>query len=148
MKGRNPENPIPTANGVGGPWKSVEAKLSYLMEDIVDSSSTLVATEDSGNFIDIVSGKVVTMEKLTRKLKNFMGAIFTQVVSGIRQSTSNLVNELGGFLSGLLGSLFGSVPFAAKNALQKAITSLLSGLCAIDGQIACLLYTSDAADDP
>ena len=136
MKGRNPENPIPTANGVGGPWKSVEAKLSYLMEDIVDSSSTLVATEDSGNFIDIVSGKVVTMEKLTRKLKNFMGAIFTQVVSGIRQSTSNLVNELGGFLSGLLGSLFGSVPFAAKNALQKAITSLLSGLCAIDGQIA------------
>ena len=136
MKGRNPENPIPTANGVGGPWKSVEAKLSYLMEDIVDSSSTLVATEDSGNFIDIVSGKVVTMEKLTRKLKNFMGAIFTQIVSGIRQSTSNLVNELGGFLSGLLGSLFGSVPFAAKNALQKAITSLLSGLCAIDGQIA------------
>ena len=136
MKGRNPENPIPTANGVGGPWKSVEAKLSYLMEDLVDSSSTLVATEDSGNFIDIVSGKVVTMEKLTRKLKNFMGAIFTQIVSGIRQSTSNLVNELGGFLSGLLGSLFGSVPFAAKNALQKAITSLLSGLCAIDGQIA------------
>ena len=89
------------------------------MEDLVDSSSTLVATEDSGNFIDIVSGKVVTMEKLTRKLKNFMGAIFTQVVSGIRQSTSNLVNELGGFLSGLLGSLFGSVPFAAKNALQS-----------------------------
>ena len=96
------------------------------MEDIVDSSSTLVATEDSGNFIDIVSGKVVTMEKLTRKLKNFMGAIFTQVVSGIRQSTSNLVNELGGFLSGLLGSLFGSVPFAAKKCTSKSnhITTL------------------------
>ena len=84
MKGRNPENPIPTANGVGGPWKSVEAKLSYLMEDIADTSSTLVATGDSGNYIDIISGKVVTMEKLTRKLKNFMGAIFTQIVSGIR----------------------------------------------------------------
>ena len=28
------------------------------MEDLADSSSTLVATEDSGNFIDIVSGKV------------------------------------------------------------------------------------------
>ena len=72
LKGRNPENPIPTANGVGGPWKSVEAKLGYLMEDLADTSSTLVATDDSGNFIDIVSGKVTTLEKLTRKLKNFI----------------------------------------------------------------------------
>ena len=89
-----------------------------------DSSSTLVATDDSGNFIDIVSGKVVTLEKLTRKLKNFIGAIFTQVVSGIRESTSQLSNELGGFLSGLLGSLFGSVPFQAKNAKKQSHTTL------------------------
>jgi|TARA_B100001093_G_scaffold132447_1_gene125094 hypothetical protein len=136
LKGRNPENPIPTANGVGGPWKSVEAKLSYLMEDIVDTSSTLVATDDTGNFIDIVSGKVVTLENLTRKLKNFMGAVFTQIVSGIRMSTANLSSGLGGLLGSILGSLFGSVPFAAKIQIQNAITSLLSSMCAIDGQIA------------
>ena len=136
MKGRNPENPIPTANGVGGPWKSVEAKLSYLMEDIADTSSTLVATGDSGSYIDIISGKVVTMEKLTRKLKNFMGAIFTQIVSGIRSSTANLSSQLGGLLGSLLGSLFGSVPFQAKNKIQEAITSLLSSMCLIDSQIA------------
>ena len=136
LKGRNPENPIPTANGVGGPWKSVEAKLGYLMEDIADTSSTLIATDDSGNFIDIVSGKVVTLEKLTRKLKNFLGAVFTQIVSGIRESTSQLSNQLGGLLGSLLGALFGSVPFQAKTEVQKAITSLLSSLCAIDGQIA------------
>ena len=29
------------------------------MEDLADTSSTLVATDDSGNFIDIVSGKVL-----------------------------------------------------------------------------------------
>ena len=136
LKGRNPENPIPTANGVGGPWKSVEAKLGYLMEDLADTSSTLVATDDSGNFIDIVSGKVTTLEKLTRKLKNFIGAIFTQIISGIRESTSQLSNQLGGFLQQLLGAIFGSVPFQAKAEVQKAITSLLSSLCAIDSQIA------------
>ena len=43
------------------------------MEDIVDSSSTLVATEDSGNFIDIVSGKVVTMEKIDQKVEKLYG---------------------------------------------------------------------------
>ena len=136
LKGRNPENPIPTANGVGGPWKSVEAKLGYLMEDLADTSSTLVATDDSGNFIDIVSGKVTTLEKLTRKLKNFIGAIFTQIISGIRESTSQLSNQLGGFLQQLLGAIFGSVPFQAKAEVQKAITQLLSSLCAIDSQIA------------
>ena len=93
------------------------------MEDLADTSSTLVATDDSGNFIDIVSGKVTTLEKLTRKLKNFIGAIFTQIVSGIRQSTSQLVNELGGFLQQLLGVFwFCSFPSKSRSTKSDHIT--------------------------
>ena len=75
----------------------MESKLNYLVEDVADTAGTLVATED-GNFIDIVSGKVVTIEKLTAKLQNFLGAIFSQIVSAIREATSQLAEKVGGAL--------------------------------------------------
>ena len=69
QKPRSPENPIPAANGVGGPYKTMEYQLGYLLEDVSVTASQLVKT-DNGDFIDVVEGKLVTMEKLTGKIKN------------------------------------------------------------------------------
>jgi len=131
-KPRSPSKPIPTANGVGGPWKSVEAKLNYLLEDIADTAGTLIATED-GDFLDIVSGKVVTIEKLTAKLQNFLGAIFTQIISAIRESTSALAEKLGGLLD--FSKLAPGVPFLQMGLIQTAVQQILSQLCIFDSQI-------------
>ncbi|BCV00693.1 MAG: hypothetical protein CM15mV36_1830 [Caudoviricetes sp.] len=131
-KPRSPSKPIATANGVGGPWKSVESKLNYLIEDVADTAGTLVATED-GNFIDIVSGKVVTIEKLTAKLQNFLGAIFSQIVSAIREATSQLAEKVGGALD--FSKLAPGVPFAQMEVITQAVTQILSSLCIFDSEI-------------
>tara|TARA_S200000501_G_scaffold12321_1_gene10881 strand:+ start:4 stop:2538 length:2535 start_codon:yes stop_codon:yes gene_type:complete len=132
QKPRSPSKPIATGNGVGGPWKSVESKLNYLIEDIADTAGTLVATED-GSFIDIVSGKVVTIEKLTAKLQNFLGSVFSQIISAIREATSQLAEQLGGLLD--FGSLIPGIPFAQMALIQTAVTQILSSLCIFDSQI-------------
>jgi len=131
-KPRSPSKPIATANGVGGPWKSVESKLNYLLEDIADTAGTLVATED-GDFLDIISGKVVTLEKLTAKLQNFLGAIFTQIISAIREATSALAEKLGGLLD--FSKLAAGIPFLQMGLIQTAVQQILSQLCIFDNQI-------------
>ena len=128
-KPRNPEKPLPTGNGVGGPWKSLEYQLSYLIEDIADSAGSLISSE-SGDFIDIVSGKLVKAEQLTAKLANFLSAVFTQIVSAIRQSASQLVQELQS-----LTQIQTGLPYAVFTAIQQIISQILSSLCGIDADL-------------
>jgi hypothetical protein len=131
QKPRNPEKPIPAANGVGGPWKTLEYKLSYLIEDIADTAGTLVKGEN-GDFLDIVTGKLVTAQSLTNKLQNFLSSVFAQVVAAIRQSLSNLADQLS--LVNLLGGVTGA-PYIIFTAIQQAIVAILSSLCSIDAQL-------------
>ncbi len=137
QKPRNPEKPIPAANGVGGPWKTLEYKLSYLIEDIADTAGNLVKSEN-GDFIDIVTGKLITAQSLTSKLQNFLSAVFAQVVSAIRQQLSNLADELS--LVNILGGATGA-PYIIFTTVQSAITTILSQLCSIDSQL--LGYIND-----
>ena len=136
-KPSNPTKPFATANGVGGPWKSLDYELSYLVEDIADTAGTLIKGE-SGDFLDIVSGKLVTAKELTWKVQNFLGSVFAQVVSAIRQSVANLAESLSlaSLVSGALG-----IPYATFAAVQAAITAILKSLCTIDNQL--LSYISD-----
>ena len=137
VKPRNPEKPIPAANGVGGPWKTLEYQLSYLVEDLADTAGNLVKAED-GDFLDIVSGKLVTAKALTAKIQNFLSAVFTQVVSAVRQSIANLAEQLQ--LVNLLGGATG-VPFIIFTAIQQAVVQILSSLCNIDSNL--IGYISD-----
>jgi hypothetical protein len=130
-KPRQPEKPIPAANGVGGPWKTLEYELSYLLEDLADHAGSLVRAED-GDFLDVVTGKIVSAKALMAKVQNFLGAIFTQVVSAIRQSLANLAEELE--LVNLLGGATGA-PFVVFTVIQQAVSTILSSLCGIDSQI-------------
>jgi hypothetical protein len=131
-KPRQPEKPIPAANGVGGPWKTLEYKLSYLIEDLADTAGTLVKGED-GDFLDVVSGKIVTVEKLMGKIKNFLGAVFSQVVSAVRQYVSNLAESLNiaTFIAGATG-----IPLTMLAVVQTAVQQILASLCNIDSNLA------------
>ena len=115
VKPRDPDKPIHAANGVGGPWRSLEYKLSYLVEDMADNAGTLVKNED-GDYLDIITGKIVTAGQLTGKIQNFLSAIFTQVVSAVRQSLSNLAEQLN--VVSILASATG-IPFVTFTAITK-----------------------------
>ena len=138
VKPKDTDKPIPTANGVKGPWGTLEYKLSYLVEDIAETAGTLIKTEKDGEFISILTGKLVTAKVLTAKLQNFLSAVFTQVVAAVRQSLAGLAEQLE--LVNLLGGATG-VPFVVFTAIQKAVTQILAQLCVIDNQL--LGYIAD-----
>ena len=138
VKPKDTDKPIPTANGVKGPWGTLEYKLSYLVEDIAETAGTLIKTEKDGEFISIITGKLVTAKVLTAKLQNFLSAVFTQVVAAVRQSLAGLAEQLE--LVNLLGGATG-VPFVVFTAIQKAVTQILAQLCVIDNQL--LGYIAD-----
>ena len=125
------DKPRPAANGVGGPWKTLEYQLQYLMEDLGDSASTLVKAED-GDFLDVMTGKLVTAKKLTTKLQNFLGAVFAQVISAMRQALANLAESLK--LATILGSKTGA-PMVIFGIIQSAVKVILSALCGLDSNL-------------
>ena len=137
VKPRDPDKPIHAANGVGGPWRSLEYKLSYLVEDMADNAGTLVKNED-GDYLDIITGKIVTAGQLTGKIQNFLSAIFTQVVSAVRQSLSNLAEQLN--VVSILASATG-IPFVTFTAITKAVQMVLSSLCIVDKDLLSLIQS-------
>ena len=123
-KPRQPKKPIPAANGVAGPWKTLEYKLSYLLEDLADHAGTLMKAED-GDFIDIVTGKLVSAKALTAKDSELLEC---GIYSGcICDATIfvNLAEELE--LINILGGATGA-PFVVFAAIQQAVTTILGSL--------------------
>ena len=137
VKPRNSNKPNPAANGVGGPWKTLEYKLSYLVEDLADHAGSLIRAED-GDFLDVVTGKLVSAKQLTVKLQNFLSSVFAQVVAAMRQALANLAEQLE--LVNLLGGATG-VPFVVFTAIQAAVKLILSSLCNVDSKL--LSFISD-----
>jgi|TARA_B100001996_G_scaffold51138_1_gene36573 hypothetical protein len=131
IKPLDPAKPIPAANGVGGPWKTLEYKLSYLIEDLANTSSNLVKAE-GGDYLDLVSGKLITKADLTVRIENYLGSLFAQVISAMRQSLINLTEDLK--LANILLQSTGE-PYAVLSTVQIAITKILSTLCTQDAQI-------------
>ena len=130
-KPRQPSKPIPAGQGVGGPWKSVDYQLSYLLEDLADKSSLLVKDE-SGDFFNVITGKIVTAKELTAGIQNFLGAVFTQAISAMRGAASNLVEGLD---TETLKEKANGVPYTIITEVQEAVTELLSSLCIVDNQL-------------
>ena len=131
-KPKTVSKPLPAANGVGGPWKTLEYQLSYLVEDIASHAGNLVKAED-GDFLNIVTGKLVSAKALMAKMQNFLGAVFAQIVSAIRQQISALAEQLE--LVNLLGKIGAGIPLALTTAIQLAVVTILKALCAVDNQL-------------
>ena len=131
IKPLDPSHPFPTANGVGGPWKSLEYKMSYMVEDLAHMTSSLVKISD-GKYLDIVVGKYVTTKDLTMKIDNFLTIIYSQVISTMRQATSTLADTLK--VDALQSDATG-IPFASYNSIHEAAETVLKSLCVIDANI-------------
>ena len=131
IKPIDPAKPIPVANGVGGPWKSLEYKLSYLVEDLADTAANLIQAEADG-YVDIVIGKFVTKKELTARIHNFLGSIFAQIISAMRQGLTHLAEDLQ--MSKIIVSATG-VPFSIHQKVQTSVSTILSSLCTLDSKI-------------
>ena len=132
IKPSTPSKLIPAAHGVGGPWKTLEFKMSYLIEDLANTSANLVKI-DTDTYLDIVVGSYIKEADLTKKIDDYLNVIFTQVISAMRQSVANLATNLS--VENILQSSTG-LPFAAYNLIQAEVTKILTSLCVLDSNIA------------
>ena len=130
-KPTTPSKPLPTAAGTGGPYKSLENTVNYLVEDLVASASNLVPTE--GGFMDVLSGTFTNVEKLTAKLTNFVSAIMAQVISSMRQALSDLIEPIEA-AAAQITTLLG-LPGGTTTAIQGVIQAGLALLCNLDSNI-------------
>ena len=137
QKPRQPAKPIPAANGVGGPWKSLDYTLSYLLEDLADQAGLLVKSGD-GQYLNVITGTLVSNAELTAKIQNFLGTVFTQVVSAMRTTSATLINELE--LSVLLNASTGA-PYVIQTIVQAEVSKILSAMCAIDNMLTDFINT-------
>jgi hypothetical protein len=133
QKPTTPSKPIPAAQGTGGPWKMLEQSLTYLVEDLIASATNLVSGGGEGNFIDVVNGKVVSAKELLAKVKNFLSAVFAQVVSAMRQALSDLLEPLESAAAAITAQL--GLPGGTMAVIQGLITSVLSLICDLDSNI-------------
>tara|TARA_B100000965_G_scaffold40355_1_gene29680 strand:+ start:10976 stop:13531 length:2556 start_codon:yes stop_codon:yes gene_type:complete len=131
QKPRGANNGIPVARGSSGPWGTLEHKLSYLLEDLSDTAGLLVKTEE-GNFLNIVTGKIETTEKLLGKIQDFLSAIFTQVISAIRQQMTDLMEKLN--IATIVAGSTG-IPFVQFGLVRAAVTAILNALCIEDSKL-------------
>lgn len=129
------DSPIPAASGTGGPIKSLEAGLKYLIQDLIDTAANLVKAE-GGNYLNVVENKIVTAQELMAKIKNFLSAVFAQVVSALRLQIDELVQkiELASFITTFLG-----IPATTFALIQTAVSTLLSLICGLDSQLISLI---------
>jgi hypothetical protein len=133
QKPTTPSKPIPAASGTGGPWKMLEYKLTYLVEDLAASAGNLVRSDD-GNFIDVIENKVISADKLLAKAKNFLGAVFAQLISALRQELDALAQAIA-LPAETIASFLG-IPGGTFTAINTAISAILSAICALDGGLA------------
>jgi hypothetical protein len=127
----DPEKPIPVANGIGGPWKTLEYKLSYLLEDLVNTSASLVKAE-GGEYLDLTTGKLITKKELTRAIRDYVTTIYAQVISNIRQSLISLSEDLK--LVELMLATSGK-PFAMYTTVTTGVTKILGQACKVDSNL-------------
>ena len=131
IKPLDPSKPIPVANGIGGPWKSLEYKLSYLLEDLANTCTSLVKAE-GGEYLDLTTGQLIMKKDLTRIIRDYITTIYAQVISSIRQGLVSLTDDLK--LTQLMLETNGK-PFVVYNIVTTAITKILGKACEVDSNL-------------
>ena len=131
----------PSAKGVGGPIKSFKQQLKNEMQNIADTASTLIPAGSSGYqgggseayYINVTNGKMVTGPELTAPIQRILAPLFTQLIAAQREAMGNLAEELD---KKKLDEKVTGEPLVIYQAVQDAITQVLSALCKNDSQLA------------
>ena len=76
------------------------------------------------------------MEKLTGKMKNYLGALFSQVISAMRMQLDDLVQKIE---KASFKNSFTGVPNESFKVVEQALQALLGSICGLDAQLSSLI---------
>ena len=127
-----PSKPIPAAHGVGGPWKTLDGKLTQLVEDLAATAGSVMKNEN-GDFVSIIENKVVNMEALLDKVDNFLSSVMGQVVSAFKEQLTAIAGKALSVANSI--AKMSGIPFIVLLLVQVVIKILLGQICSLDGLI-------------
>ena len=79
--------------GVGGPWKTLEYKLGYLIEDIADQAGTLIKADGDEEFLDMLTGKIVLQKHSSRNCKTSLALYLHRLLKLLDKNSRTLQNN-------------------------------------------------------
>lgn len=116
--------PRPVSDGKKGPLKTFEDTLRYMLCDLGVTLSELVSN-NKGNYISVVTGKLVKVDEIMVKIKRFISYAINGLFAELKVAFANLIGDA---VTQILAK-FASLPFVYQLLIDTAIQIITKFMC-------------------
>ena len=128
--GKPPGEVNPAANGIMGPaGAGLEMDLKRMLVDIGQAFSSVTRSE-SGEFVSIVTGKLVKLNHLIDNIRAFISRAITGIMSWLKEIIAKVVQTIINKIVSIISTF---IPIGATIAILELIEFILSLFCNFEG---------------
>ena len=121
-----PPNTYPAADGIMGPAGSgLEADLKRMLVDIGQAFSSVIKTEN-GEFLSVVTGKLVKLNHLLDNIKGFISRAITGIMSWLKEVLAKVIQKI---IDTIVSVVSNFIPIGATVAILELIEFILELFC-------------------
>ena len=119
-----------SANGIMGPaGAGLEADLKRMLVNIGQAYSSVIQTE-SGEFVSLVTGKLVKLNHLIDNVRAFVSRAITGIMSWLKEIIAKIIQTIIDKIVSLISTF---IPIGATVAILELIEFILSLFCNFEG---------------
>lgn len=121
-----PMETIPTADGIMGPaGKGLEMDLRRMLNEIGQNFSSVFKNE-KGEFVSIVTGKLVKLNHLIDNVKAFISRAITGIMSWLKEVLARVIQKI---IDTIVGIISNFIPLGVTLAILDLIKFILELFC-------------------
>lgn len=121
-----PNEPIPTADGIMGPaGKGLEQDLKRMLIEIGQSFSSVVKNE-KGEFVSVVTGKLVKLNHLLDNVRAFISRAITGIMSWLKEVLAKVIQTI---IDRIVSIISNFIPLGVTIAILELIKFILELFC-------------------
>lgn len=121
-----PNNPVATADGIMGPaGNGLETDLKRMLIEIGQSFSSVIKNE-KGEFVSVVTGKLVKLNHLLDNVKAFVSRAITGIMSWLKEVLAKVIQKI---IDTIVGVISNFIPLGVTVAILGLIEFILELFC-------------------
>jgi len=121
-----PAEPQGVADGIMGPaGKGLETDLRRMLTEIGQSFSSVIKNE-KGEFVSIVTGKLVKLNHLLDNIKGFISRAITGIMSWLKEVLAKVIQKIIDVIVGIISNF---IPLGVTIAILELIKFILELFC-------------------
>jgi hypothetical protein len=121
-----PSEPQTTADGIMGPaGKSLEQDLRRMLNEIGQNFSSVMKNE-KGEFVSIITGKMVKLNHLIDNVKGFISRAITGIMSWLKEILARVIQKI---IDTIVGIISNFIPLGVTVAILGLIQFILELFC-------------------